>query len=296
MEKLAFAVNIIIYALYFFGVSLAASRTAAVVAKRIKLRYRLASRGGVEIHMDPKAAKLLILCILVFLAALVMAVKSFRPFAALIVSLISGLLPFLVHLAKKGRARRLAGREGLSLVSELCRQYRIKEGNIYETLEGALACEGGFPVCRRSLSVLLMKLREASGRAAVCSACKAFGASCGSLWGRMLAGCIETAVLTGADISEALEDIADQLSTAKKLFEERKRLNSEAARMTVFLVPVLYAGTMLIAARFLGLELSDILRNQFASPEGMMLFLIAVFLFLVDVVVLQAVENSAADI
>ena len=66
--------------------------------------------------------------------------------------------------------------------------------------------------------------------------------------------------------------------------------------MTVFLVPLLYAGTMIIAARFLGLELSDILRNQFASPEGMMLFLIAVFLFLVDVVVLQAVENSAADI
>ena len=295
MERLAFAVNIAIYALYFFGVTLAAGRAAVVAAKRIKLRHRLAVRGSGEFPLDPKTARLLLLCGLVFLAALAMAVKSFTPFAALIVSIISGSLPFLIHLARRGRARRLAGREGLSLVSELCRQYRIKEGNIYETLEAALAC-GSFPVCRRSLSVLLMKLREASGKPAVHSACAAFGASCGSLWGCMLAGCIQTAVLTGADISEALEDISDQLSTAKKLFEERKRLNSEAARMTVFLVPLLYAGTMLISARFLGLELSEILRNQFASPEGIMLFLIAVFLFLADVVVLQAVENSAADI
>ena len=296
MEKLAFVVNLAIYVSYLCGVALAAGRTASVVAKRIKLRHRLALRGVGELPLDAKSFRLLFLCVLVFFAALVLAVKSFAPFPAFTVALISGSLPFLAHLAIKGRARRLAGREGLSLVSELCRQYRMKERNIYGAIEGALACGGSFPVCRRSLSVLLMKLREASGKPAVHTACRDFGASCGSLWGRMLAGCVETAVLTGTDIYKALEDIQDQLSTAKKLFEERRRLNSEAARMTVFLVPLLYAGTMLVAGRFLGLGAGDILRNQFASPEGIMLFLTAVFLFLADVVALQAVENSAADI
>ncbi|MBQ9889805.1 MAG: hypothetical protein IJM39_00170 [Firmicutes bacterium] len=297
MEKLAFAVNITIYALYLLGTVMAASRTAAVIANRIKLRHRLAFAGKYKDSFpDQKTLRLLILCGLLFLASLAMALKSFSFFSAIIVSVICGLLPLLVHLAGRGRSRRLAGREGASLVSELGRQYRMKNCNIYEAIEGSLAAASGFPVCRKSLSVLLLKLREASGRPAVHTACSAFGGSCGSLWGRMLSGCIETAVLTGADISAALEDLSEQLSSANKLREERKRLNSEAARMTVFLVPLLYAGTMIVASRFLGVELSDLLRNQFASPEGIMLLLISVFLFLVDIIVLQAVENSAADI
>ena len=297
MEKLVFAVNIAIYALYFYGLTLAGHRTAAVIVKRIKLRHRLTTAKALrELPLDSKAARMLLLCGFVFLAALAVSLNWYTVFSPVLVSLICGALPFLAQLAGRGRTRKLAGREGLGLVSEFCRQYRVKNGNIYESIEGAIECGGGFPVCRRSLSVLLMKLRDASGRQAVHAACMEFGASCGSLWGRMLSDCIETAVLTGADILAALEDIAGQLAEAGKLCEERKRLNSEAARMTVYLVPLLYAGTMIIAARFLGMELSDILKNQFASPEGIMLLLIAVFLFLVDIVVLQAVENSPADI
>ena len=64
--------------------------------------------------------------------------------------------------------------------------------------------------------------------------------------------------------------------------------------MTVFLVPMLYAGTMMIASRFLGMELTDILKNQFTSPQGVMLLTLAVFLFLSDLLILQALENAAS--
>ena len=60
--------------------------------------------------------------------------------------------------------------------------------------------------------------------------------------------------------------------------ENRLRDDSVAARIDVYSI------------------LRDILRNQFASAPGITLFLISVFLFLFNVVVLQAVENSGRDL
>jgi len=297
MEKLAFAVNIIIYALFLSGLAFCFSRAASLAINRIRLKHRLALAGRAKTSaFDRKTLRLLFGCFLLFAVSLAAALGSFTTVSALVVSLICGALPFLVRTAGKGRSKRLAGREGAGLVSELCRQYRIKNCNVYEAIEAALAGSGSFPVCGRNLSVLLIRLRDASGRPAVHAACSAFANSCASLWGRMLARSIETAVLTGADITAALEDLSEQLDSAGKLREERRRLNSEAARMTVFLVPLLYAGTMIAASGFMGVELQDLLRNQFASQEGILLLLISVFLFLADLIVLQTVENSAADI
>ena len=245
---------------------------------------------------DPALVRLIPLCVLVFASSLLLARQYFRAATAVIAAFLAAAIPVLILLLKRERTRKRAGREGISLVTELCRQYRVKDRNIYEAIEAALSSGSEFPVCRSYLSMLLMRLRDAGSRGAVSAACRRFAVSAGSLWSRMLSGCIETAVLTGLDVEEALADIARQLSSAQKLQEERRRLNSEAVRMTVFLVPMLYAGTMIIAARFLKMELSDILRNQFASPEGLLLLLISVFLFLLDLILLGNIENSSADI
>ena len=296
MERLGFAINTAIYAAYFSGVLLAFSGTADIILKRIKLRRRLSSGKTALKALTEGWARLLPLCGLILFASFLIAVRSFYLVPALLASMLSASIPLLIRLVKKGRERRLAGREGISLVTELSRQYLVKEKNIYEAMEAAISLGKGFPVSAKHLSQLLMRLRDAGSASAVSAACRRFASSSGSLWGRMLSECIKTAVLTGADVSEAVSDIAEQLSSAQKLSEERKRLNSEAVRMTVFLVPLLYAGTMLVAAGFLKMELSDILRNQFASPEGLILLLLSVFLFLLDVVLLQAIEGRGVDI
>jgi len=297
MEILCLIINIVIYAGYTAGVLLAGSGTAAVIKERLRLRYRLHVKrySGIP-SLDQAAARLLPLCALLFFVSLFAAWRSFVPAAALLISVLLASIPMLLHFARRGMDRRRAGKEGISLVSELCRQYRIKHSNIYEAMEAAIASGKSFPVCSRHLSLLLMRLRDAGSREAVISACRRFSSVVGTLWGSMLSGCVQTAVLSGADVSEALSDIEAQLSSAQKLLEERKRLNSEAVRMTVFLVPLLYAGTMIIAALSLKMELGDILKNQFASPEGLMLFVLSVFLFLLDIIILQAVEGGGADI
>ena len=60
------------------------------------------------------------------------------------------------------------------------------------------------------------------------------------LLGKITAGnpidAIEISATRGTDVSLALIDVIEQLKTAKKMAEERKRLNGESMRMTVILV------------------------------------------------------------
>ncbi len=51
----------------------------------------------------------------------------------------------------------------------------------------------------------------------------------------------------------ALEDILIQLRQVREIVEERNRLNGEAARMTLFLVPLLYIGTLFLASGYMEL-------------------------------------------
>ena len=296
MEGLSILTSLVLYALYYAGLLLAFSQTVDAVVIRFKLRRRLTGPSALKkTSLDPALARLLPLCALVFMAGMVLSAGVLRFFSAVFISAAAGSIPVLVMLARRGAFRRKAGKEGIAVVTELYRQYRMKDRNIYEAIDAAVDSSGDFPACRRQLALLLARLRDAGSKAQVIKACGQFSRALGTLWGRMLASCIEAAAVKGTDISEALSDIAEQLGNARKLAEERKRLNSEAARMSVFLVPALYAGTMLVASHFLGVSPRDLLVNQFASPEGLMLLVLSVFLFLVDLIILQSIDSAGTD-
>lgn len=287
------AAEALISMMFIAGAWMMCKKAAGAVLRRVRLRRKLVKRGG---PIPSRRANLIPLCALLFAAVFLSALRYCSLLQSGIIAFLAAAIPLLASMAADGRARRKAGTEGLSLVSELLRHYRAGSRNIYDAMECCLGSGADLKASGKQLSILLIRLREAGSRDAVSAACARFSASIGTSWAAMLSSCVETAVLKGADVSEGLSDIAEQLKEAGKLYEERKRLNSEAVRMSVFLVPALYGGTMLICSGFLGMELRDILRNQFASAPGITLFLISVFLFLFNVVVLQAVENSGRDL
>ncbi len=279
--------------MFIAGAWLIWKKAAGALLRRVRLRRKLVRRGE---QITSRRARLIPLCLLLSAAVFLSVLRYCSLLQSGIIAFLAAAIPVLAVMAAGGRAKRLAGNEGLSLVSELLRQYRAGSRNIYDAMEGCLESGTDLRASRKQLSLLLIRLREAGSRDAVSAACARFSASVGTSWAAMLSSCVETAVLKGADISEGLSDIAEQLRESRKLFEERKRMNSEAVRMSVFLVPALYGGTMLICSGFLGMELRDILRNQFASAPGITLFLISVFLFLFNVVVLQAVESGGREL
>jgi len=111
----------------------------------------------------------------------------------------------------------------------------------------------------------------------------------------MLANCIRISAESGINVTLALEDIQIQLREARLLFEERKRLNSESARMVVFLAPTMYAGTVLMSVKYLGMPLGKLLKNQFCTEEGFLLILLIIFLFLINLALIEIINNQRFD-
>ncbi|MCF0150507.1 MAG: hypothetical protein HUJ80_03760 [Firmicutes bacterium] len=244
-------------------------------------------------EIDP--LRVLFLLGFLFLAVLCLTVRILKPFFALGLSLIAAGFPVLLLAAGLSCQQSKSSREGIALATELSRRYRMENRNIYQALEQLVASDGDFPICRKHIYRLLLHLRASASPAEIRSACDAFAFALGTVWGSMLAVCIRVAAEKGTDISEGLTDIVVQLKSANRRSEERKRLNSEAARMTVWLVPVLYVATMALAVGYLDMSGEELMKNQFRTPEGLLFFSVSVFLFLFNRVVLKLVSAQKLD-
>ena len=150
-------------------------------------------------------------------------------------------------------------------------------------------------MCKRHLYRLLLHLRSSGDPDEIKEYTDQFSFAMGTVWGHMLAVCIRMAARNGTDISAGLADIAEQLKAANARAEERRRMNSESLRMTMFLIPLLYVGTILLSIFYLDLAPGEYLRNQFGTAEGILFFLFIVFLMFLNLVILRAVSNTRID-
>ncbi len=308
---IALTAEIGIYAVFISGVFLFSGDSLEAVLAAISLRSRLKKRGAVprSAAQSPYLHKLLrtvfkrevnpgiLLAALtmLFLISFAAGLRLFSPAAAFLTALMVTALPLMLASAKLEGDRTRSSREGAGFVSELYRQYRINNKNIYAAIEKTAQSGGDFPICKRYSSRLLMRIRSSGSEAKIKESTDQFAFALGTVWGHMLAVCINLAAARGTDVSEGLADIVAQLGKANERAEERKRLNSEAARMTVFLIPLLYVGTMLISLFYLDVPAGKLIRNQFATPEGLIFFLFIIFMLALNMLIIRLVTNVRID-
>jgi len=302
-------IPVLIYGIYFGGLVLSEINNITVLIRRIRFRHRLSPKpeeGRLSIYFSNllnsalgrncDGVWMIVAESVIFLSCFIVCVRSFTIAASIVISVMTAAMPVLILYSRSLSRKSKGSLEGISVVSEIYRQYKIIGLNIYEAIEKTVESEGDFPISRKLLYILLIRLRDASGPSSVRQSCRRFGNSLGSVWGRMLSAAIEEAVINGTDISNALIDLTEQLKTAKNHAEERKRLNSEASRMTVFLIPVLYIASILISVKYLDLSVSDFIRNQFFTREGLIFFFINIFLFTLNIVILGVIGSTKMDL
>ena len=306
------AISILIYLIFLSGIFLFAGKDMSMFFKSLSLRKRLGKAIGSVEHgkiyrftenllsaiskeeeVDP--VSFLFFLGMLFLAILLLCLKSLKPLTALIAAFSLTSLPVLFLYTRMESERTKNSKEGISMVTEFYRQYRMKNLNVYEALEATISAEGDYPGCRKQLYKLLLKLRASSGQAEIRRTLEDFSFALGTTWGKMFATCIRLSAEKGDDVSEGLADIIAQLKTAGEMAEERKRLNSEAARMTMYLVPILYIGTMALAVYYLDVNPGRLFVNQFFTAEGLLFFLGTVFLFVFNLILLKLIDNTRLD-
>ena len=255
------------------------------------LQQVLYTAGGKDISPQSFLVGSLLLFFIVLLAGL----KSLAPGTAILSALLTAALPYLLLRIRLENLRRKSSHEGESLTAEFLRQYRITGMNIYETLERVVNTTASIRISRKFLFRLLLELRDTGDPFQIRLAAENFAYSINTNWGRMLAHNIRLAAEKGTNVSLAVEDILIQLREARVLAEERRRMNSEAARMTLFLVPVMYGVTIFLATRYLELPFSSFLKNQFYTPEGLVFFLLILFLFIGNLAIMSIINNQRFD-
>lgn len=311
MSKIDFSVRIILYILFISGLIIIFRNSFLNLYGWLSLRKNLIS-GKKQYSESPVFEYLSMLCfasfgkekmgktlfcflIIVFSLSFAFSFIYFKFLISIIIAILCTSIPFLSLVSKVLKDRNRSSKESIAFLSDLYRVYRIENQNIYATMEKVLLDKNNFPICAKYLYMLCLHLRSAGSKTHIKECCNDFAKALNSAWGKSLAVCIESSC-SGVDVSAAILEILSQLKMAKENEEERKRLNSESFRMTVFLVPALYAVTILISVKYLGVPISRLVENQFLNAEGLFFFLVIVLLFSINLLVINFITDSKLDI
>lgn len=303
---------VLLYSMFFFGIALAFQRSFVGLYRVFAARKRLSAKKKHVQSMDPVMAHLhyllnatlknpcsperfLFYSGLLFFLLTVNAMRSFHILTAMGIGAGSAFMPYLLLRIRLESKRRRGSTEGEKVVSELLRQYRIADKNIYEALERVVPEIRDCRVCCPLLHKMLLRLRSTGNALEIRETAQTFSFAVGTNWSHMLAACIRLAAERGFDVSIGMEDVLVQMRQAKERVEERRRLNSEAMRLTVFMVPFLYICTIGLSVYYLELPLSRFLKNQIGTPEGVIMLMGILFLFLFNLAALEMVNNQKMD-
>lgn len=300
------------YLLFIMGVYLVYWRHLQSVFAKIRMHNRLRARkkmqrpesslekhlryllsAGLVTSVEPRLY--LTLTGILFISVLLSGIRNASLFVSFLMALLLAIMPYLLLRIRVETMRRKSSFEGEKLVSEFLCQYRICEFNIYKTMEQVILVSEGTKITGRLLFKLLLELRSTGDPQIIKEAVERFAYGINTNWSRMLANSIRVSAESGMNVSLALEDILIQLREARQIFEERKRLNAESVRMVVFLAPVMYVGTVILSVQYLGIPITRLIRNQFYTEQGFLLILIIIFLFLINLALIEVINNQRFD-
>ena len=312
MDLLTIMITSAILALFITGVAFLYYETWKRLIIRIKMRNRLKTRrkamqkeSKLEQHfrillsvsfkkpIEPR--QFLGITVLIFLIIMLVGIRNVSLMSALIMALLIAGMPYLLLRLRLETIRRKGSYEGERLVAEFLAQYRICGYNIYKTIEQVVLTSEDTKICGKLLFKLLLELRNTGDPAVIRNTANEFAYGVNTNWSRMLANNIRISAESGINVSQSLEDILIQLREARALSEERKRLNSESVRMVIFLAPLMYAGTIITSVKYLDIPLMRLVKNQLCTEQGFLLLLMILFLFLVNLALIEIVNNQRFD-
>lgn len=300
------------YLVYLTGVWMLASQHLKSAWSKLMMRNRLKARkralkpeSPLERHlrnitsismkkpMEPK--EFIRYNFLIFVLILFAGLQNVSPAAAVLISVLVSSMPYLLLRVRVETIRRKSSYEGEKLMAEFLCQYRMSGMNIYKTIEQVILTSEDTKITGKLLFKLLIELRNTGNPKVISAAVERFAYGISTSWSRMLANCIRLSAEDGTNVTLALEDIQIQLREARELFEERKRMNSESARMVVFLAPFMYLGTVFMSVQYLDMSFGKLIRNQFYTEQGFLLILLAAFLFLINLALIEIINNQRFD-
>ncbi|QAT43181.1 hypothetical protein [Aminipila luticellarii] len=278
--------------------------------EKLKMRHRLRERkrqlkepSALEKHIDCmvkttlniKGIYLMVFMAVLYVTVTCVASRNLPIFSAMALAAAVALAPYLILRIRFEGIRRKSSFEGEMLIGNFLNQYRIANFNVYEALEKLLQESKNTRSSNSFVLKMLLELRNAGNQKEIKQASDKFAKVINTNWSRMFAYNIRLAAEKGIDVSVAIEDILVQLRDARVLLEERKRLNSEAIRIVVYMIPLLYVFTVVISLKYIGISMKNYLQNQLFTKEGFLFFTLSSMMFLMNIAIIEIISRQKFD-
>ncbi len=311
--KTALLLSMLLYLCFEAGICLLVSDSMRLMGKLLRSRKRLKKRLekkhvlGITERADrlvkgamgkEKGGKWFLISAVLFTLAAFLALRMYMgPLCVAALSLMAGSMPFLFLKLRLSQRRNEASAEGEAFIAELLTDYRLAGCKVDGGLEMIACSDGrrGLKHCRRLSEDILSKIREAGNAQELRDCAEDFAYAVGTKWAQMTAFSIGIAAAEGTDITASLSDVMMQLREARSLAEQRRRLNGEAGRIVLLMVPVSYLVTLFFSTSLLGVRTTAILENQFHTQSGLVLFFAIVFLFIANLLIMSLLRHVQFD-
>lgn len=299
-----------IYLIFVMGWSLLYAKEIKLYTARGKMYFRLRARKNIaeghnpiENHFDQltratikiKGRYLMVFMSGLFMGVIIIGFKSLPVLMAFLFAGIIAAIPYLLLRIRLETIRRKGSFEGEILISNFLNQYRVSNFNIYEALEKVVLESKNTKITNKLILQMLLELRGTANPKEIKRATEKFNHVVNTNWARMFSYNVRLGAEKGINVSLAIEDILIQLREARMLYEERKRLNSEAVRIVIYLIPILYLFTLLLSVRYIGINLNTYIHNQFFTKEGFILLMLSATMFLTNIALIEIVGKQKFD-
>jgi hypothetical protein len=313
MREIAAAViGGILYSMAFGGYVILYSEEILSLSRKymVKNRLRAARRryrheGALSKHLNKvlqatsnnslKSSHLLWFSGLLLLGVSAVGMRSMTAFEAITTALFTALLPYFILRVKLEIMRKKSSFEGEAFIGNFLSAYRMSNCNIFEAMEKTGNEKQKTKNCSELMDKILLEVRNTANHTEINRVSDKFAYVINTNWSKMFAYNIQLAMKYGTNISLALEDVLIQLREAKAASEERKRINSEAARMVKFFIPSLYFLSVFMSIRYVGVPIDRFIYNQVFTSQGFMLLVASVFLFIMNLALVEFANNQQFD-
>lgn len=215
----------------------------------------------------------------------------------IIIAVIASSVPYIYLRARLHGIRIEASYEGEKLVTEINDQYKINYKNMIEAIDKTYESPKieKCPYSKKVLFRLALSIKQYRNTEELDDAIKEFTFAINTTWAINLANNIYLSIDKGIDVTEALNDIIEDIKDIKKIIEENKQINNEGFMMIKFVAPITYIASVLAAIKFFGFSLSKFIEYQTGTSLGLKYFSLSMGTIVVNYIVYLAVRKPKYD-
>ncbi len=312
IETVTMLIKILFYCLIIYGIWLIFSRDILymlnVMRPRRTFRKTKRSSTGVYKHIkrlllivygevdDKKVSTFFVLSTMLFMATFLVVFQRTTVTRSLGFACILGFLPYY-YLKMQLKQIRVGGSyEADILINEFLNQYKLNNGNIYDTIDATIDKIKEAPMMKRQLFILSLKLKEYRKTEELEEIIDDFIYAIDTEWIILLANNILISIEDHVNITSGLEDIQAEIKQAISDKEREKRINLESITIVKFLTPGLYLLSIILAKKVFNISFKEFMHYQINTPTGFNYFMVIVLLTIFNHSILIYLKKQKFDI